>query len=471
MSAGEIGSSGDQGRCARIRIERVVYGGFGLGREIGSGTVNPLDGSAGSGPAALVPFVLPGELVDVLREPESREAGPQRIVEASPDRTAPGCPHFGECGGCHLQMAAYPEQLRLKREVLLESLHRAGVTNIPEPQVHASEPWGYRNRIRLRLRQVDGELRFGYTRRGEAQAFLPIRTCPIAAALLWRAAEIILATAAEQPTLLRWLHAAREVELLTNGDESRLQLTLLCPAPPKLPAKQIASGFSEAMTALKAVLPELAGAGAVEAAWSPLRFGRSLAEWASPGLAYAVHEEIYWVARGGFFQVNRFLLPTLVRLVCGERGGELAWDLFAGVGLFSRVLAHRFTRVTAVEAHCGSADELRRALGRLGAQHRARPQTALAFLQQAVVERERPGLIVLDPPRAGAGAEVCELLLRLSSRLGSAAELIYVSCDPVSLGRDLAILQRGYRLTALHLVDLFPQTYHQEAVVILAPKA
>ena len=145
---------------------------------------------------------------------------------------------------------------------------------------------------------------------------------------------------------------------------------------------------------------------------------------------------------------------------------SLAWDLFAGVGLFSRVLARHFDRVTAVEAHPGAARELSSGLRRIAKEHHAENQTTLSFLQTAILQRERPDLIVLDPPRAGAGEEACGLLVRLA-----APELVYISCDPVTLARDLAILQQAYTVTSLHLVDLFPQTYHQEAVVTLRRRA
>ena len=91
-----------------------------------------------------------------------------------------------------------------------------------------------------------------------------------------------------------------------------------------------------------------------------------------------------------------------------------------------------------------------------------------------MLERDRPDLIVLDPPRAGAGTDVCELLLRLVPRTREprrpSPELVYVSCDPMTLARDLHVLLRGYAITSLHLVDLIPQTYHQEAVVTLEPR-
>lgn len=446
----------------RVRIEGFAYGGLGLGRAA--------DGHAES---VLVPWVLPGEQADVVCDPGGRQAELKRLVETSPERVAPRCPHFGMCGGCHLQMGSEAEQLRLKQGILMDSLRRAGVQHLPDPQVHAGEPWGYRNRIRLRLQQLQqngGELRFGYTRRGEGQVFLPISTCPIAAPLLWRAAESMLAVSAENRDLAAWLSATREVELFTNADLSRLGITLLCPRDSQpiatLAAGQREASFKRAMSALGERLPELTGAGAAATTWQPLRLGRALATWGASGLAYTVGEESYWVTRGGFFQVNRFLLPGLVELVCDHMAGTLVWDLFAGVGLFSRVLARSFATVVAVEAHPGSVNELRRILERLNGQHRAEGMTVLSFLQGAVLQRDRPDLIVLDPPRAGAGAEVCDLLLRVA-----APQITYVSCDPVTLGRDLTVLGQGYRVAALHLLDLFPQTYHQEAVVTLHRRA
>jgi 23S rRNA (uracil1939-C5)-methyltransferase len=85
------------------------------------------------------------------------------------------------------------------------------------------------------------------------------------------------------------------------------------------------------------------------------------------------------------------------------------------------------------------------------------------FLRGAVLQRDKPALVVMDPPRAGVGAEVCALLARVSAK-----EMVYVSCDPVTLGRDLkALVDSGYRVVELHLVDLFPQTFHLETVVVL----
>jgi 23S rRNA (uracil1939-C5)-methyltransferase len=191
-----------------------------------------------------------------------------------------------------------------------------------------------------------------------------------------------------------------------------------------------------------------------------------IAETGAPGLNYRVLDETYWITRGGFFQVNRFLLETLVELVCNDedqpRAGTLAWDLFAGVGLFSRVLARSFNAITAVESNPIAVADLRAALAKTSSASTVHESTTLDFLTRAILDRDRPELIVLDPPRAGVGIEACELLARIA-----APTLVYVSCDPTTLARDLKALQPFYTLRALHLVDLFPQTFHLETVAIL----
>lgn len=421
----------------------------------------PLYGGATTeGPERTVelPFVLRKELVEVSPAGEL-----VRVIEAAAERVHPRCPHFGVCGGCQYQMVDYQEQVNIKRVLLYEQLHKAKVDTPPEfVPAHTAEAYGYRNRIRLRIATVDGALRFGYNVRGTTE-FLPITTCPISAPNLVPVAEALLSLAATNRDAAHWLNAAAELELFTSHDLARTQLTLF--VNPRTKAPQ--GSFTRMLNALQKWKPEVAGAGAM--AFDPRTgpTGRVLAEHGAAGLNYSVGEETYWISRGGFFQVNRFLLPELVQLVTtvggAPRSGQVAWDLFAGVGLFSRVLARSFAQITAVEAAPTAAVDLGNALRKLGPQHRAVQQTTLDFLRAATVQRERPDLIVLDPPRAGAGVEACELLLKVA-----APQLVYVSCDPTTLARDLAVLQAAYRIEHLHLVDLFPQTFHMETVAILS---
>ncbi len=423
---------------APVRVEKAVYGGDGLAR-------------TGAGEVVFVPFALPGELVQI--QP------PVQRIETSPERVEPRCIHFGVCGGCQYQMAAYAAQLAMKAEILHETLARAGLHDLPPPQSWPSaEAYGYRNRIRLRLRRIEGAWRLGYSVRGTNE-FLPVTMCPIAAPPLWRGAEALLAAATTSRDLARSLANVGEIEFFCDDTQSQLQITLLCLDRDAMEAK----GFLRAMEAVQALCPELRSAGAMRLDPRSGRAVEQLANWGAVGLAYRVNAESYWITRGSFFQVNRFLLSTLVDLVCGERSGGLAWDLFAGVGLFSRVLARRFGAVTAVEANPIACADLGRALAKLGSQHAAVQATTLAFLRQAVLQRERPELLVLDPPRAGAGEEACRLLAQLAP-----PEIVYLSCDPTTLARDLAVLTgAGYAVAELHLIDLFPQTYHLETMAVL----
>jgi 23S rRNA (uracil1939-C5)-methyltransferase len=424
-----------------LRIEKPVYGGDGLAR-------------TATGEVVLIPFTLPGELI---QPPPTFN-----ILQPSPDRTEPACVHFGTCGGCQYQMAHYPAQTAIKAAILRETLERAGLTTLPEPHILPSpEPYGYRNRIRLRVREIDGTLRLGYSIR-YSRDFLAIRMCPISAPILWSTAEAVLQTAATLKEAADWLRAAAELEIACDDTAQRVQLHLLCPGPiPK--SKNGFQRFAEALTAIGAPVTSM-GASRLHAASG--RAMEPLAAWGADGIPYRVGEDSFWLKRGSFFQINRFLTPSMVQVVCQEnngtaRRGALAWDLYAGVGLFTRELTRRFDRVTAVEASPIAITELRRGLRRPGDQ--AVEQTTLNFLRQAVLQRDRPDLVVLDPPRAGAGEEACTLLARLRPQ-----QIVYVSCDPTTLGRDLAILTTaGYEASGLHLIDLFPQTYHLETVIAL----
>jgi 23S rRNA (uracil1939-C5)-methyltransferase len=196
--------------------------------------------------------------------------------------------------------------------------------------------------------------------------------------------------------------------------------------------------------------------------------GAPIATWGLTHMTYTVAGIDYRVSLGAFFQVNRTLVDTLVQLATGGRGGMLAWDLYAGVGLFSRVLARHFERVTAVEGSPVSWADLR---VNLGPQHQAIRSSTLDLLRREAARprigkaaRATPEFVLLDPPRAGLGEEATRLLTQIGP-----PDITYVSCDPATLSRDLwALLDSGYKLKQLHLIDLFPQTFHLETVVMLS---
>ena len=146
------------------------------------------------------------KLASLNKETPLAEASLIEVLTASKDRVPPRCAHFGQCGGCHYQHAAYPAQVQMKVAILQETLERAGLTALPPIQAHTGEPWAYRNRTRLRIAELEATVRVGYNRRGSNE-FLAIHECPISAPLVWRAAEALLHVAAENSAPARLLRS------------------------------------------------------------------------------------------------------------------------------------------------------------------------------------------------------------------------------------------------------------------------
>jgi 23S rRNA (uracil1939-C5)-methyltransferase len=191
---------------------------------------------------------------------------------------------------------------------------------------------------------------------------------------------------------------------------------------------------------------------------------RSIAQWGVNSLFYRAAGIDYRVDQGAFFQVNRWLVDALVERVTAHTRGSLAWDLFSGVGLFARRLGERFSRVIAVESAPASIAALSHNLR--GTSASAVKAATLDFLRRGG-SGDRPDLIVVDPPRTGLGPETTALLAEVA-----APELVYVSCNPATLARDLRALTDsrngpGYVIDQITLADLFPQTFHLETVVRL----
>lgn len=429
----------------RLRIEKPIYGGASLAHL-------PDDGPHElSGKAVFIPQALPGELVEATITGDRRSyvtAALGSILEPSPDRIAPGCEYYGRCGGCHYQHAGYAAQLVMKRAILVETLERAHVPIPPEIRVLSAEPWGYRNRVRLHVsRHPRPSLSY---REAASHRDLPINCCPVAAPILERAIAACNQLFQQQPALAQ---ALAEVEFFTNAEESALLISLF--ADRRKPAPHLLQSIADK---LLPALPQLIGIRAFTLDPKTRRTGPSTV-WGDPALDYIVGNLHYQVSAGAFFQVNRYLLPALIEEVVCQHQGRVAWDLYAGVGLFAQALASRFEQVIAVESSTASSADLTRNLH--GSRHQHIACDVLRFL--ASPPPESPDLIVLDPPRAGLGAEVCRHLAAIQPD-----RIVYVSCDPATLARDLHTLQpSGYRPAALTLIDLFPQTFHLETVATL----
>jgi 23S rRNA (uracil1939-C5)-methyltransferase len=425
-----------------LSIEKLIYGGDGLSHSEQS--------------TVFVPYVLPGEQVTAAVRTRKKRLIHAKLIDVkqpSAVRVAAPCPHFGVCGGCHYQHIAATEQTQFKKEILRETLSRlGGVTWDNEIQAHTAEPFGYRNRAQWAFRDALPRA-FGYFL-PESAHILPIDACPVLSPCLARAFSQLqnLARANSLPP------GILEVEAFVDSEDSKLALNIAFERFSK-PAKDLAAEF-------KAALPELE---------TLLLLDKTKNRFELTGTGYLTHkvgDHTFRVSHLSFFQVNRYLVEDLLQTVLAGAKGNYALDLYAGVGFFTMPLTKSFTKVASVDANLAATRDLRTNAEIAGIELVSHVEHAEEFLKK---EQETPDFVVLDPPRAGLGAETAARLANLG-----APEIVYLSCDPSTLARDLAVLTGSerkspttvtpahrYVITDVQLFDLFPQTFHIETLVKL----
>jgi 23S rRNA (uracil1939-C5)-methyltransferase len=418
-------------RSFELRPTKLVYGGEALGHHAGR--------------TVLVPRVLPGERVEAEQVRAAKgvvHARPLRILQASPERTDPPCPYFGRCGGCHYQHLKPELQPRSKQEILRETLRRLGGIDWKEDiLLHSGPPWNYRNQAQFKVAwQAGGRVELGFFEAQSHRVF-PVDACLILSPRLNAVLEQL-----RQPEWAAGLAGLREIDVVADDRDEEVMITLQSEGG-EADGEQVARSLLEKMPG--AVCAALAGKGRTRV------LGKA-------ALHYSVGDIRYRVSPSSFFQVSRFLTPALVESVTGGQRGGLALDLYAGVGLFSLPLARRFERVVAAEANPIAALDLKANAELYGFSNLLTAgETTYDFLRRFA--QAEPDLVVMDPPRAGVDAGSLKLLAGLRPlRIHS------LSCSPPTLARDLRLLTaHGYALESLELFDLFPQTYHIEALAKL----
>src|ERR1700754_223009 len=359
------------------------------------------------GKTVFVSLSAPGDRLRVRVERQQGNvlfASIEEILVASPDRIEPPCPYFGRCGGCDFQQLAYENQLVAKAEIIRDCLHRIARLEVPEIVVTPiSRDWRYRMRA---MWQIDQDERtVGYYERGSR------RVCDV------------VDCAVLMPELQETLERVRATEWYEF--------------PPDLKHLEVVAGEHGVSLA------------------------REFGEFETRELELTILGERYGYNAEAFFQINPGLLAPLIEFALGDVAGELAIDLYSGVGLFTLPLARRFKRVIGVEGNPKATRFAEHNLARACLENARVVNAGVAewFRGRSLT----PDFILLDPPRAGAESAVIKGILDFA-----APRVTYVSCDPATLARDLKkLVAGGYAIESLRAFDLFPQTHHVETVVRL----
>jgi 23S rRNA (uracil1939-C5)-methyltransferase len=400
-----------------VKLDKLVYGGDAMGR-------------LEDGRAVFVPYALPGETARVRVVTEKRghvRAELVEVLEASPERIAARCKHFTVCGGCHYQHMSYAKQLEVKRQVLVEQFQR--MAGIDAPPVEAVVPspaeWNYRNTVQFSQTE-DGKL--GFQAAGTRRV-IPITEC-----------------------------------FLPEEDINQIwpQLNLEpVPGLQRIELRQADNGEMLVLSGQDELPPEMELELPISAVYlSPVK-GPMIMAGDEFGIIH-INERPFSFHAGSFFQVNTAQAEALVNHVMGLlplTPETVALDVYCGVGLFSAFIAPQVKQLIGIE-YSGLAcedfavnlDEFENVAIYQGPAERILPSLEV-----------QPDVVVMDPPRAGLKPEALDALVKME-----AGTLVYVSCDPATLARDVKrLLSAGYRLERITPFDLFPQTYHIETVVLL----
>lgn len=397
------------GALVEVEIDDIAHGGEGVGR------VN--------GKAHFVPGVVPGEKVVARIVKDGGSWARAELVEVrnpSPSRVEPLCPHADRCGGCQWQHATYESQLAWKRNTVAAQLRHIG--KIPDPPVMDTvapgPPFGYRNRMEFKVHNGRPAMH-----RARSHEMVPLSVCelldPKLATIFGRLDNL---AGVDQLVLRAGTNTADTLMILTG----------------EVPAQAADWGVPLAR-----------------------QEGKTVTGISGPA---RISEEIggttFRITGNAFFQNNSHgaaALVELVRRALQPEAIDTVLDAYAGVGLFGASLASEVGRVIAVESNRVAASDLQRNLEAAGVGHRVirgRMESVAGHLD------EYADLAVADPPRTGLGEVGIAAVTATGPR-----RLAYVSCDPASLARDAALLAgEGYRLTEVTPLDMFPQTFHIEAV-------
>jgi 23S rRNA (uracil1939-C5)-methyltransferase len=420
----------------KLKIDKLVYGGKGIGKI--------------SGKTFFVPYVVPGDVVDVRevsRKSGYSEAEVVRVLEYGEGRVKPKCPYFGRCGGCDWQHIDYKFQVDFKRDILEENLQKIGKIRKPniDEVIPSPNMWNYRNRAQFKFR--DGKL--GFFSKGSHE-IVDINSCPILKDDISKAIPNLKLLAKRLPTKPSEIHVYS-----SSSDEVLLKIVY----PGKFKKLEFGVDEIKEITGLNVVGFGIYKQGENSNPERVKFFGRDF-----------TYEKVgkfkFRVSADSFFQVNRFQVESLIDKVskgASEYQYLIAADLYCGVGTLTVPVGRYVHRAFGIESSFSAVSDAlynRDVNGLRNITFFCREtEEGLSILKEG-----NPDLVIVDPPRSGLSQKV----VREISNLSRLKRIIYVSCNPSTLARDIALFyQNGIIMERAKVIDMFPQTYHIETIAFL----
>ena len=435
-----------------VKIEKIVNGGYGLA-------------TLEDGKKVFVEGAYPGEVVKVEITKEKKDfsfAKPMYFVEKAPFRRMPACSHFNQCGGCYFMDVSYDKQLEFKREIVKDLFERyIGFSDV-ENTVASPVEYNYRTKVEFTTAFVKGEPIVGFKMR-KSHFVVPIRKCLIAPEranlILEKLPKILSAIDVPIYNFRRRKGILKHVVIRHAFSMDQTMVIFVTKT----------EGFPQAKVLKRLLLREFPWI------YSVIHVMNSKDSVVLRGPYRTLHGEgiivekfdweEYQIPPTAFFQSNYYIAKKLANFVFEESelsGSEKVLDLYSGVGLFSLRLSSAAKRVVGVES---SRVSYKAAVSNSHINERRNTQfvnaDVLEFLKGS---EDNFDIVIVDPPRSGMGKEVVSELLKISPR-----KVIYISCEPSTLVRDVKILtDAGYRLERVVPFDMFPQTFHVETVAVIS---
>lgn len=418
-----------------------------------------------------VPFALPGERVEALiTEVKKNYAKGKivRIITQSPARVAPACPIYERCGGCQLQHVGYEEQLRLKRRQVADALQRIGKQQdiVVHPVIGAAHPWHYRNKMQFPVGKKENEVMIGCYAQG-THAIVDTKNCLIQhEANNWIAEAVrgvmkrLNITAYDEKSRQGAVrHVIGRVGIATGEVMVVLVTnTEVLPKREKI-VEELCKNIPGIVSIMQNINPQNTNV---------IMGKRTVHLWGKTTITDKIGEFSFHISARSFFQVNTKQAEILYEKALEYAqltGEETVVDAYCGTGTISLFLAKKAKKVYGIEIIAQAIEDA----GKNAANNQVKNVEFIAGDSTKVMPKLykdgiKPDVIVVDPPRAGCERPVLETFAKMNPK-----RIVYVSCNPASLARDIAILaDLGYKAEEVQPVDMFPGTSHVECVVLIS---